>query len=252
MPTQQVAVEPARPFLGLGVKLTPQARHALLILAQRCAAPSLPVVQSHERAVHGFLGGIEAEQVERCLHGSVDPPRAHPPRQELSQRLHGQLVQPPAFGEQPLLERHRLLWQAGQQVATVKGSGARQRGLVVPARQAFELGHVGRDGILVQADRVSRGHDKRGAAGEQATDRHDGLPQALASGVRRHVTPEQCRELVARMPLVTLEGEVRQQCLGLAPTRDHGRTIGEPGLEAAQKRQAKTGQPALQCGIDRL
>lgn len=169
-------VERPRLRLRLGAQLAVQRGHAVLVLAQRRLAPPGLRVEPHERAVHGLLQRVDGEQAPGGLDGVVDAAGRPAEAEQTGERLQGNLAQPLALGQQPLLERRLRDREPGEEVAAVQGPDPLERVGSGIAGRGFEGVDVRGQGVGGEAEARALVED-RGLA-ERFADRVDGLAEA--------------------------------------------------------------------------
>ena len=81
--------------------------------------------------------------------------------EELRQRFEGQLAQPLALREEPLLERRLLEGEAFKELAAIERGGAVEGGRRAFGDLALELGHVHVDGGRVQGNGLAVDQQRR-------------------------------------------------------------------------------------------
>ena len=231
---EQFLVELLRLRLRLDAHLALEHPDALLVLPERRASSPGLGVQPHQRPVRRLLQRVQPQQRQPCLNGGVGLAGLPVLRQELRQRLQRQLAEPLPLPQQPLLEPARPLHaQPRQQVPPVERRRRRQRRRRPLGDPALERRHVDLHRRRVQRDRVAlHAHP---AGGQRPPQREQRLAEAVPGLALRAVSPEQRRELVARMRPPGGQSQVGQQRLGLPRRQGEGRARAEPGLEAAQE-----------------
>jgi hypothetical protein len=196
------------------VKLALEGGHAELVLAQGGTPATELRVQTHERAVHGFLERIQGQEPEGRLHGRLGRARRALLGQEPGEGAQGHLVQALVLAEQPLLELGLVQREAGEEVAMVEGrgllqigQGARLDALLEDRRIDGDNGRVEGNGVRIDAQRVGSGHG--------AADGRQSLAKAGAGLGLAHVAPEEGGDLVAWVGLTEGHSEIREQSLSL-------------------------------------
>lgn len=141
-------------MLRLGVRLRTdlalERADALLVLAQRRAAPAEIRIEPHERAVHGLLQRIEREQSERGLRRAFAGAATALLREQLCEGLERELAQPLPLAEQPFLPRPLIDDEPREQVAAIRLGGVGHRlGRAVRDRARVKRGTTGSAGAPV-------------------------------------------------------------------------------------------------------
>jgi hypothetical protein len=157
-------------------------------------------------------------------------------REQFRQRLDGQLAQPLALGHQPFLEGGRRDVESLEELAAVERPrfGERVGG---PRRdQALECGDVDLHRRRHHRHRVGADVEDVAVVRRQSlADREQRLTQAVPRLCVRGLSPEERRQLVARVGLPRLEREISQQSLGFAARQDHRRFAAPASLEATEQ-----------------
>ena len=121
---QDLLVEVLRLALGLDPQLAPQDGEAVLVLAQGRAPAAEIHVEAHERAVDRLLEGIESGELQGRLDSGLGATGGALVGEQSGQGLDGQLSQPLALRDEPLLERGLGHREAGEEIALVEGGSA--------------------------------------------------------------------------------------------------------------------------------
>ena len=150
--------------LRLDAQLAREDAHTLLVLAKRGAAPAALRVQPHQRAMHRLLQRVERQQLQRGLHGRLTGVNLPLVREKLRERLQGQLTQPLALAQQPLLERRLVDRESAEQVALIDRAGLCERRRRALADQPLEGRGVDIHGARPQRQRVAVLLQRRGIA----------------------------------------------------------------------------------------
>ena len=158
--------------------------------------------------------------------------------EQLSQSLYGQLVQPLPLGRQPLLERALGQRQPGQQLTAIETGDLLERRRPTVGDQPLELRHVHSHNRGVQHHaRPVEDHAGPDGPGQGFPDPREGVAQVAPGLGVRHVSPQQARELLARVSLAERNGQVGQEGLRLPRREDKRGTGVDLGLESAQQSQ---------------
>ena len=202
--------------LGRRAELALERVHAELVLAERGLPAPEPGIEAHDRAVDGLLQGVEREEAEAGLDGRLGGGGLLLMGEQAPQGLDGQLVQALPLGREPFLERALGQRQPGQEVAAVEAGDLLERLGAAIGDQPLEARHVHLD------DRGVQGHARAvedeagpGAWGQELADSREGVAQVAPGLGILHVSPEQGRELLARVGLAGRERQVRQEGLSL-------------------------------------
>ena len=228
----------ARLGLGLGVELPLQRVHAELVLAHGGVPAPEPGVQAHDGAMDGLLQRIEREEPEAGLDPRLGDAGLLVMGQQVPEPLEGQLVQALPLGRQPLLEGPFGQRQPGQQLTAIEPGDLLERGRPAVGDQRLELRHVHvHDGRVQGHARPVEDHAALGGSGQGLPDSREGMAQIAPCLRIRHVSPQQPRELLARMGLAERQREVGQEGLGLARRENERSTPVDPGLESSEQHQ---------------
>ena len=235
---QDLLVEGLRLRLGLDAELAAEHAHAVLVVAQRRAAPTEIRVQPHQRAVHRLLQRVQRQQPQRRLHRGLRRTRPTLPREQLRESFERHLAQPLALPQQPLLERCFVHREPAEQIALVERRRPLQRRRRRLPHEALERRGVHLHRRRVQGQRVAVLPHRRDGA-DRLADREQRLAQARARRLLADAAPEQARELVARVRPAERQREIGEQRLGLAGGQGDRRARVEPGLKAAEERETE-------------
>ena len=193
---QDVLVEATRVLLRFGVQLAPQHVDAQLVLAERGVPSSQLRVEAHHGPVRRLLQWNQDQQPTRGRHRRLAVTGLPKQGRGLGQRLDGELPQPLALHDEPLLERRRLPHvETCQQVATIDVTGFQQRrerggpGELLE-HERIDLHRVGRQRHRVLVDVKRRWH--------RAPERGQRSPEVGPRLVGFHVGPQQGGELSRR------------------------------------------------------
>ena len=157
-------------------------------------------------------------------------------REQLRQRLKGQLAQPLTLAAQPLLERGLVDCNACQQVTTVEPTRPLED-LRRPARhERLEFGDVDVHRLAVERDRVALQYEGRRRCWHQ----HLAQPkQRLAQAITRRflpdAAPQQRRQLPAWVCFSDRYREICEQRLALLHRQGDGPARLQPGLQAPKE-----------------
>jgi hypothetical protein len=197
--------------------------------------------------VDRLLQRVEREKTEAGLNGRLGGAGLLLMDEEVAQALDGQLVQALALRREPFLERALRQRQPGQQVAAVEAGDLFERLGAAIGDQPLELRHVHVDDRRVQGDaRAIDNHPGPGGPRQGLADSRQRVAQVASSLGILHVSPQQGRELLARVGPAGRERQISQQGLTLLGREDERSTGFELGLKSPEKRefQARRG---LQC-----
>ena len=165
----------------------------------------------------GLLKWIEAEEPLRGFDGCCRRARRTLVGEQPREAAQGQLAQPPALGEEPVLERGLLHREALEKVARIEGKtlGQRRRGRL--RHPLHERPDVHAHGGGVQSDGVRVDLERLGISAAQALpDRIERLAEAHAGGRLDGAPPEEARQLVAGVGHAGRHGEVGEEGLRLS------------------------------------
>jgi hypothetical protein len=218
--------------LGRCAELPLQGIHAELVLAQPGLPAPEPDIEPHDRAVDGLLQRVQREQAEPGLEGRLGRAGRLLMDEQTAQALKGQLVQALPLEGEPLLERGLGQRQVRQQVTPVEPDDLLERGGAAVGDQPLEARHVHVHDRRVEGH-ARAVHDR--SPGQDLPDSREGVAQ-VASGLGiLHVSPQQRRQLLARVGLPEGEREVGQEGLGLPGGEDERSAGVELGLKAPQQ-----------------
>jgi hypothetical protein len=152
--------------------------------------------------------------------------------QEFGQGFEGQLAEPLALGEQPLLEGGRLPSEPREQIPLIEGGRLLERLRGASGRQALELPRIDFQSARIEGDRFARLAEAR--PGQGVAEDEEGLPEALSRPLVRGVWPQESGELVAWLGLAGPQREVAEERLGLLTRHGHGLAGRELHADAAE------------------
>jgi hypothetical protein len=199
---EDLLVERLRLRLRLHPQLALEHAHALLVLPERGPPPSLLRVEAHQRSVHGLLQRVQRQQPESAQHRRLDGARLALVCQQPREGLEGELPQPLAFAQQPLLERRLVERQSRQEIALVERARAREGLRRAVSEEPLEVRDIDADAAAIEGNRVPVEREARRGGGRQGLAQgEEGLTQAVAGRLLADPAPEQRSELVAGVGL---------------------------------------------------
>ena len=136
-------------------------------------------------------------------------------REQPRQGLEGQLPQPLALRQQPLLERRVLDSEPLEQVTPIERRRLLEPRGGAPGDQPLEDRDV--DLHRTRVDRDGLSVLDEAAGGQGPADLEQRLAEAVSGSPCGRLAPEQRRQLVTRLRLAGMEGEVGEERLVLAP-----------------------------------
>src|SRR5262249_34869598 len=98
-----------------------------LVLLQRCAPPALPRIETHQRSMRGLLQRIEREETDGGLDGTLRRLTLGLVGEQPGEGLEGELSEPLALSQKPLLERWFVDAEPFEQIALVESHRALER-----------------------------------------------------------------------------------------------------------------------------
>ena len=167
--------------------------------------------------------------------------------QELRERLQRQVPEPLSLRQEPLLEQGLIDRQPGEEVAGV-GRGRRlERVRRALGDEPLEEHRVDLHPAGVEPHGVAfHQQERRLDARERLPQVEEDLTHRMARLAGAELAPQERGELVARLGLTGVEGEIGQQGLGLASRKSQGRRPAvEPCLETAEQPEPEVRHPSF-------
>ena len=231
--------------LRLGPQLPLQRRHADLVLLEGGAAPALPRVEPHQRAVHDLLRHVHREQRHGRLDRLLCLSSLRLMREDVREGLHRQSAQPLLFRGQPFRERRFVDADPLQELAAIERDGPLERFGSSLTHQSLEDGGIDVHRVAVESDRLALHQQGRRLRLRQRLAEHvhrlaQASPRLLIGGI----TPEQRRQTVARVRLARMEREISEQGQCLLRGQGNNLPTGHPDIETAEEGH----EQRLHCG----
>ena len=124
---RDVLIQSSRLGLGLSAQLAPEHADADLVLLQRGASPALPRIETHQRSMRGLLQWVERQETDGGLDGALRRLALGLVGEQPGERLEGELSEPLALSQEPLLERWFVEAEPFEQLALVESRGPFER-----------------------------------------------------------------------------------------------------------------------------
>jgi hypothetical protein len=175
----QCAIQVFRRWIWLDAERLLQQIAARLILPQRFAAPALPGIERHQRAMRRLADRVERQELLSSLGRAIQRARRIVVGQQPPHRPQRQVAQPLPLCPQPVLERLLRQAEAGKQLRPVERSRLLESCRHAGACQALEGRHVDFDVVGTKPDLIAIGNQPLRIA-ERLAEVGQGAPQAAA------------------------------------------------------------------------